>query len=143
MIEKVFAILGDPAFAPLFADGSRAEVPIIGRIRRNGGAPLVVSGQVDRLAVTAAGVFIVDYKTNAPPPRRIADVPNAYTIQLALYRALIGEIFPGRPVRAGLIWTEVPDLMELPAAALDSAFAALLARVGKDSDPQCRPGGIA
>ena len=34
MIEQVRAMLDDPRFAPLFAPGSRAEVPIVGRIAR-------------------------------------------------------------------------------------------------------------
>ena len=37
----------------LFAPGSRAEVPIVGRIARDGDGRLGVSGQVDRLAVIA------------------------------------------------------------------------------------------
>ncbi len=134
MHDKVFGILDDPSFAPLFTSGSRAEVPIVGRIGTNGGPPLIVSGQVDRLAVTTTAVFIADYKTNSPPPRAIADVPDAYATQLALYRVLIGEIFPGRAVHAALVWTETPDLMELPAALLDSAFAAMLERAGRRAD---------
>jgi ATP-dependent helicase/nuclease subunit A len=128
MLAQVFAILGDPAFAPLFADGSRAEVPLIGRLRRAAGPPLMVSGQVDRLAVTADAVYVADYKTNSPPPRRLEDVPEAYVTQLALYRGLLSQVFPGRPVRALLIWTEIPDLMELPAAALDTAYLGMIER---------------
>ena len=45
--------------------------------------------------------------------------PPAYIRQLALYRAVVGELYPDRPVRAALIWTDVPDLMEIPATALD------------------------
>jgi ATP-dependent helicase/nuclease subunit A len=122
MLEQVFGILGDPAFAPLFAEGSRAEVPLIGRLRRAAGPPLMVSGQVDRLAVTATAVYVADYKTNSPPPRRVEDVPGAYVTQLALYRGLLSQVFPDRPVRALLIWTEIPDLMELPDVALDAAY---------------------
>ena len=54
-----------PALRALFAPGSRAEVPIVGR--RIGGRA-VVSGQVDRLAVTPDAVLIADYKTNRPAP---------------------------------------------------------------------------
>ncbi|MGA2124735.1 MAG: double-strand break repair helicase AddA [Xanthobacteraceae bacterium] len=128
MLAQVFAILADPAFAPLFAGGSRAEVPLIGRLRRAGGPPLTVSGLVDRLAVTADAVYVADYKTNSPPPRRIDDVPDAYVTQLAIYRGLLSQVFPGRPVRALLIWTEIPDLMELPAAVLEAAFRRMIER---------------
>jgi ATP-dependent helicase/nuclease subunit A len=47
--------------------------------------------------------------------------------QLALYRAVLQELYPGRPVRAVLVWTDIPDLMELSADALDQAIAQRLA----------------
>ena len=48
----------------MFAPGSRAEVPIIGRLPQPDGAPYLVSGQIDRLVVTDNAVLIVDFKTN-------------------------------------------------------------------------------
>jgi len=82
-----------------------------------------VSGQVDRLAVTSDSVLIADYKTNRPAPRRLAEVPDAYVGQLALYRAVLGELYPGKRIRAALVWTDVPDLMEISDATLDAALA--------------------
>jgi ATP-dependent helicase/nuclease subunit A len=43
--------------------------------------------------------------------------------QLALYRAVLAKLYPGKAVRCALIWTEIPDLMELSAEALDAALA--------------------
>ena len=97
-------------------------MPIVGRIARPGLPPLAVSGQIDRLAVTPDAVLIADYKTNRPAPRRLEDVPDGYVAQLALYRAVLRTLYPDRPVRAALLWTDVPDLMEIPAAALDAAL---------------------
>ena len=68
-------------------------------------------------------MLIADYKTNRPAPRRIEDVPPAYVTQLALYRAVLAQLYPGKTVRAALIWTDVPDLMEVSAAALDAELA--------------------
>ena len=121
---QVTRILDDPRFAALYGAGSRAEVPIVGRLDL-GGQTFRVSGQVDRLAVTASSVFIADYKTNRPAPRRIEDVPRAYLTQLALYRAVLAKLYPGRVIRCALVWTEVPDLMELSDATLDQAVAQL------------------
>jgi len=56
-------------------------------------------------------------------------VPPAYVRQLALYRALLRKLYPDRPVRAALVWTEVPDLMELSEALLDRALEEATARV--------------
>jgi ATP-dependent helicase/nuclease subunit A len=123
--RQVLALLDDARFAALFAPGSRAELPIVGRI---GGH--VVSGQVDRLAVTEESVLIADYKTNRPAPRTFDDVQNrfpGYLAQLALYRAVLLRLYPDRPVRAALVWTEVPELMEIPASALNAALAVLIA----------------
>jgi ATP-dependent helicase/nuclease subunit A len=118
-------VLADARFAALFAPGSRAEVPIVGRLERPGRTPLTVSGQIDRLAVTADAVLIADYKTNHPAPRTLAEVPAAYVRQLALYRAVLQKLYPDRPVRAVLIWTDVPDLMEVPADSLEAALHAV------------------
>jgi ATP-dependent helicase/nuclease subunit A len=118
--RQVMTVLGDKRFAPLFAPGSRAEVSIAGKVMRNGELQSV-AGYVDRLAVTEAEVLIGDYKTNRPPPRRIADVPPSYIRQLALYRAVLQKIYPTKMVRAALIWTETPDLMELSQDVLDDA----------------------
>jgi ATP-dependent helicase/nuclease subunit A len=124
-LSQALAVFADARFAPLFASGSRAEVPIIGRLPRSGAPDIQVSGQIDRLAVTAQAVLIGDYKTNRDPPRSIDAAPPAYVDQLALYRALLARIYPDRPVRAVLVWTEIPELMELPAAMLDCALLRL------------------
>jgi ATP-dependent helicase/nuclease subunit A len=124
MVDQVLAVLDDSRFADLFIPGSRAEVPIVGRLPRPGRPPLTVSGQVDRLVVTADAVLIADYKTNRPAPRT---PPEPYVTQLALYRAVLAQLYPGKAVRAALIWTDVPDLIEISSTALDAALAAVRA----------------
>jgi ATP-dependent helicase/nuclease subunit A len=133
MAAQALRVLDDARFAALFAPGSRAEVPIVGRLR-HGEEPVVVSGQIDRLAVTGDAVLIGDYKTNRPPPLRLEDVPPAYVAQLALYRAVLAPLYPGKAIRAALIWTETPDIMEIPGPALDAALTLL----GRDLDAPAR-----
>jgi len=115
-------ILDDARFKPLFAPGSRAEISIAGELTLTS-ETIAVAGQIDRLAVTDSDVLIADYKTNHPPPARIADVPPAYIRQLALYRALLQKIYPAKSIRAALIWTETPELMELSSQLLDDALS--------------------
>jgi ATP-dependent helicase/nuclease subunit A len=122
LAEQVMRILDDLRFSELFGPASRAEVPIVGKLTL-GGQAWRVSGQVDRLIVTQAAVLIADFKTNRPAPRRIEEVPPAYLRQLALYRAVLAKLYPDTPLRAALIWTEVPDLMELSTEVLDGALA--------------------
>ena len=57
-------------------------------------------------------LLIGDYKTDRPAPRRPEDAPPKYVAQLALYRAVLGKIYPGREVRAALLWTDSLALME-------------------------------
>ena len=124
MIEQVCRVLDDPRFCALFAPGSHAELPIAGRFAGKDGI-MAVSGQVDRLAVTASEVLIADFKTNHPAASRLEDVPQAYVAQFALYREVLGLLYPGKTVRAALLWTDVPTLMEIPAARMDAALATL------------------
>lgn len=127
LARQVLALIATPAFAPLFADGSRAEVSIAGRVARRGKPPALVSGQIDRLVVTPHEVLIVDYKTNHAPPRTAAEAPDAYVRQLALYRDVLQRLYPGRPVRCVLLWTETADLMEIPASVLDAELQSIVA----------------
>lgn len=127
LLDEVMAVLEDPRFEPLFNTGSRAEVEIAGRVALGGGGGgAMVSGRIDRLAITAEKIFIVDYKTNRPAPRRIDDVPQEPVAQLALYRRILASIYPDRPVVSALLWTEIPALMEIPARMLDEADTKLL-----------------
>lgn len=118
---EALAVTEAPAHRALFGEGSRAEVPLIGTVKTARGT-FTVSGQVDRLAVTDREVLIVDYKTNRPPPAEAEGVALAYRRQLALYRALLGRIYPSHTVRAFLLWTAAPRLMEIDTKTLDSSM---------------------
>lgn len=110
---EALAVLDDPAFGAIFGPGSVAEVPVVGRIGEGGNA-IVISGQIDRLLVAEAEVLVIDYKTNRPPPLAVADVSPVYLRQMACYQAALAAVYPGRPVRCALLWTDGPRLMQLP-----------------------------
>jgi ATP-dependent helicase/nuclease subunit A len=126
LAESALALIADPRFAPVFAPGSRAEVSIVGRLERPAGRPALVSGQIDRLVVTANEVLIVDFKTNHAPPSQLDEAPRGYVRQLALYRAVLGKLYPQLPVRAALLWTETAELMEISAPALEAELASII-----------------
>ena len=113
--NEVMKLLQSPEYAPLFGPNSRAEVPLVGTVKT-----LIISGQVDRLCLLDDAVWIVDFKTNRPPPTQAQDVPEAYRLQLASYRTLLQEIYPGKAIRCFLLWTYGPLLMELPVEMLAS-----------------------
>ncbi|HBS31483.1 MAG TPA: double-strand break repair helicase AddA, partial [Parvularcula sp.] len=122
LIAEAQRVLDDPQFAPVFAPAGLAEAAIGGATRG-----LALSGQIDRLVILKDRILLVDYKTNRPPPARVEDVAPGYLAQLAAYRALLQEIYPGRPVEAALLWTYDARLMPVPTDALDNAQRLTLA----------------
>ena len=114
LVVEVMAVLNHPALAPLFGPGSRAEVPVSGVV-----AGQVIGGLIDRLAVLGDRVLLADYKTNRNPPENVARTPILYLRQMAAYRALLREIFPGKAVACALIWTVGARPMLLPDSLLD------------------------
>jgi ATP-dependent helicase/nuclease subunit A len=125
IVRQALALLDDTALAALFAPGSLAEVPVAGEIALASGAVRSVSGQIDRLAVTMDSVLIADFKTTSRPPAEASAIPPATLAQLAVYRALIRQIYPGRQVRALVIYTADMRVYEPGAAALDAVLANL------------------
>ena len=118
LLGASLALLAQPEFQPFLGPDSRAEVPLAGVVAGRDGRQ-VVSGQVDRLALLPDAVAVVDYKTNRRPPRSAAEAPPAYLRQMAAYRALLAEVFPGRRIDCYLLWTEGPELMQLSPAQLE------------------------
>jgi ATP-dependent helicase/nuclease subunit A len=126
MAAAALGVLGDPRFAAVFGPGSRAEAAIAG------GSPelppgLAVSGRVDRLVIAPGRVLVADFKTNRPAPARIEDADPAYLVQMAVYAAVLREVFPGRTVEAALVWTDGPKLMPVPENIIDQTLARLRA----------------
>jgi len=114
---ETLRVLTDPHFAELFGPGSLAEVPLTGQVGGNetGG---VISAQIDRIVVTEEAVLIVDYKTNRPPPKTADGVSEVYRRQMAAYTAALESVFPEHRIRAFLLWTDGPSIMELPEEIL-------------------------
>jgi ATP-dependent helicase/nuclease subunit A len=103
-----------------------AEVPVVARI-----GAYDLDGQIDRLARMEDGLLILDYKTNRPPPETLDDVAGAYIAQLAAYRTALKRLYAGLPLRAALLWTDGPRLMEIPSTSLDAAERRLLEQPGE------------
>lgn len=124
MAKAAFGVLDDSRFAAVFGPGSRAEVALAGTSAHLPEG-LAVSGRVDRLVVDQGRVLVVDYKTNRPSPDRIEDADPAYLAQMAVYAAVLREVFPGRVVEAALVWTDGPKLMPVPEKVMAQALVRL------------------
>ena len=113
MVESAIAVLDHPGWADVFGPESLAEVPLTAVV---GGR--VISGTVDRLVIGATHIRIVDFKTARRPPATLADIPEAYVLQMAAYVAALEVIHPGMPVEAALLYTHTPQLFVLPEATV-------------------------
>ena len=124
MTAAALSVLQDPRFAEVFGPGSRAEVAIAGSAAALPPG-LKISGRIDRLVVLPTRVLVADFKTNRPSPARIADADPAYLRQMAIYAAVLADVFPGRRIEAALIWTDGPKLMPVPENVLAQSLASL------------------
>ena len=122
MLGQALRVLETPEFAAIFGPNSLAEVSVAGLLPALG-EDVAISGQIDRLLIGEEEILIIDYKTNFNPPESADAAPRIYVRQMAAYRAALQAIYPGRPVRCALIWTDTPALMLLPERLLDLAFA--------------------
>ena len=87
-----------------------------------------VSGRIDRMAVSDDAVEIVDFKTNRVPPAAVSDIPFEHRAQLAIYRAILTPLYPGREIRCGLIYTEAARTYWLGADRLEASLAELASK---------------
>ena len=109
IIKECIQIMNTSEFAPLFGPGSRAEVPITGLINTHE----LISGQIDRLYIDDDNIWIIDFKTNRPPPQDIKDVPAIYKSQMRAYHDTLRTIYPHHRIHCALLWTDGPLLMPI------------------------------
>ncbi len=123
-LNSVMRILDDPQFQSIFLPGSRSEVALAGHLTVNGRLR-AVSGKIDRIVVGDKAVQIIDYKTNRSPPRNVRQIPADYIAQIAIYAELLGQIYPERKISAGLLFTETPEMFEIPETVMAEALERL------------------
>jgi ATP-dependent helicase/nuclease subunit A len=117
---RAISILSRPEFSSLFGPSSRPEVPFHVEASKKG-EPIILRGRMDRIVVDAEGVLVIDYKSDANAPTDLAKVPSGYLTQLGLYALVASHLFPGRAVRAAILWTQLESLMILPQNNLAEA----------------------
>lgn len=123
LATSVLGVIDDASLAPLFGPRSAPEVEIVARLQSERGE-ISLSGRIDRLAETETDVIVADFKTGTPrhPPT------PANLRQLALYRAAVAQLYPGKNIRCVLIWTQTATIAQPDAAELDGALRDILQR---------------
>ncbi|MBN9057356.1 MAG: PD-(D/E)XK nuclease family protein, partial [Rhizobiales bacterium] len=127
LIVAALAVIGDESLAAIFSPAARAEVSIMGTLTL-GSQTYAVSGRIDRMAVTDGAVEIVDFKTNRVPPGSADEIPFEHRAQLAIYRAILSPLYPGREIRCGLIYTETARTYWLDCGHMEASLAELAAK---------------
>ena len=113
ILTAALTTIADPRWADLFTAAALAEVPIAATV-----AGEVIAGTIDRLLVTPAELWLVDFKTTRRPPASAAQVSSSHLRQMAAYAAALEVAYPGRAIRVALLYTHAPRLIELDAAQL-------------------------
>ncbi len=103
LVKDVLALLTNPSLSPLFAPEGLAEVSVQGMVDGK-----MISGQIDRLLIEESQITILEYKSAQRVPVSADAIPEAHLHQVAAYRALIEDRYPGRPVRTVLLYTAGP-----------------------------------
>lgn len=119
LLSQTLALLTSPAAADIFGPGSRAEVAISGEVVLPSGRSVPVLGRIDRLKIGENDVTIADFKTS------VGNLKPRDVVQLALYRAVIAQIFPERRVRTLAVFTQNARVLEVPEQELVEALAAM------------------
>ena len=113
MLAAALGVLDHPDFAPIFSPQALAEVPLAATVDG-----VVVAGTADRLLIEDTRITVVDFKTTRRPPESADAIPLATLRQMAAYVAALEAIYPGREVRAGVLYTHAPVLFDLAPGTL-------------------------
>ena len=113
LLASALAVLDHPQFAAIFSPQALAEVPLAATVEG-----VVVAGTVDRLLIEQTRITVVDFKTTRRPPSSADAIPVATLRQMAAYVAALEVIYPGREIRAGVLYTHAPVLFDLAPAML-------------------------
>ena len=109
MFERANTVLSNPDFAEVFAPTALAEIPLSAVVEGQ-----VIAGTADRLLVTSDTITVVDFKTARRPPARLEDIPQSTLKQMGAYVAALEAIYPGREIRAAVLYTQTPQIFSLP-----------------------------
>lgn len=117
LAAEALRVIADPACSKLFGPGSRAEPELIALIE-----DVEISARLDRIVVEGDEVIFADFKSDAAVPASEAAIPSHYVTQLAAYRAALLKTYPGKRIRALLVFTFGPRIFEIPEESLESAW---------------------
>ncbi|MAK61177.1 MAG: double-strand break repair helicase AddA [Ponticaulis sp.] len=121
ILTTAFSVLEDPELAHVFGPGGRAEAPIVGS-GPNLPQGVTINGRIDRMRVTDTHVWVIDYKTDRPPPKTPDQVAQPYLAQMGSYYDVLSVTYPNKIVKCALLWTDGPHFMVLDESVMLAAL---------------------
>ncbi len=122
LVDHVLALFSHAEFARFLTPDWRAEVALAGWVNLPSGEKRFVPARIDRLRRRDGRIEIIDFKTgygtNIGPESRILG-------QMALYRALLRQVFGIASVECHLGWVDLRKIQTLTEPELDAAFTRL------------------
>ncbi len=98
-------LINSSELSAFFGRDSSSEAELRGRLSDG----RLVSGRVDRIAILATEILLLDYKSDRKVPESLG-FDHPYVQQLALYVEILENAYPGRSVKAALLWTQTGRL---------------------------------
>ncbi|MGH1464062.1 MAG: double-strand break repair helicase AddA [Cognatishimia sp.] len=117
LLQEAQAVLGNDAFAFIFAPGTLAEVSVTADLDGER-----LHGTVDRLIISEDRVLAIDFKTNAVVPDRPQGVPEGLLRQMGAYAHALAQIYPQHQIETALLWTRNASLMHLSNKLITTAL---------------------
>ena len=114
LAEHMIDFMAKPEFAPLFSQQALSEFGVSGLV---GNRPVV--GQIDRMLISDSGIWLVDFKSGEPQGEAVS---SGYRVQIALYVALLQDIYPDKAITAEIIWLRDFSRSRLSDEVLQSAL---------------------
>ena len=121
VLKTAFEVLEAPELSEVFGPGGRAEAPIVGS-GPNLPKGVTINGRIDRMRITDTHVWVIDYKTDRPPPKTQDAVAPPYLAQLGSYYDVLSVTYPNKIVKCALLWTDGPHFMVLDESVMLSAL---------------------
>ncbi len=107
--EKLLALLNQSGLEVFFGQDSQAEVSIH---TRSADSTSIAIGRIDRLVIGEDAIWLLDFKTGHKPEGLLSPA-HPYVEQMQRYAAALNQAYPGKNLKAALLWTQNADLQWL------------------------------
>ena len=107
--EKLLALFDQSGLDVFFGPDSQAEVSIHSRSADAGGISM---GRIDRLVIEPDSILLLDFKSGHQPAGKLPP-DHPYLQQMQHYGNALTDAYPGRKLKAALLWTQNAELQWL------------------------------